>query len=148
MVRRPARGWSQLYSGQLERFYRQYRRREGQGKHFVICASSPHPIPSHTFTTFRREKFSPDFQKDFDALSITCFHLNSPATDTIPIACGKTGRVPRLRSTETPHGPTRPHRTMPGAGRRHHPACTPSTAFSIRQKRWQLGSAAENRLKQ
>lgn len=111
-----------------------------RAKKNILWSALPRSIPPHPFAMFRREKFSTDFQKAFDAVSITCFHLNSPATDTILIASGKTERVPALCSAETLLGPARPHRSVPGAGRRYHPARTPRAGFSISPKdgSWKL----------
>lgn len=78
-------------------------------KHFVSCASLLYPTLPFCDV---QNRISTDFQNAFDAFSITHFNLNSPATDTILIACGKT--VPRLGSTETLLSSARLHRSMSG----------------------------------
>ena len=104
-----------------------------RAKKNILWSAPPRSIPPHPFEMFRREQLSTDFQKAFDAASIT-FSFKFSSDRHQPIARGKAARVPGLRSAGALLGPTHPHRSGPGAGRRHHPACTPSAGLSISQK--------------
>lgn len=89
-------------------YWHQYQHHEGQEKHFVICASLLHPIPP--FCNVLKGEVLHWLPERLDAVSITCFHLNSPVTDTILIASGKAGcLVCVVRNSALCHSPTQEH---------------------------------------
>lgn len=83
-VRQSPGGLSQLYPSQQEFFDIKTSATRAKKNIFVICASSLHPIPP--FCDVLKGEVLHWLPTRFDAVSITCFHLNSPVTDTILIA--------------------------------------------------------------
>lgn len=125
-------------------YWHQHQHNDGQEKHSVVCTSLLHPIPP--FCDVLKGEVLHGLPERFDAVSITCFHLNPPVTDTVLIASGKAeSLVCVVQNPPLPHSPTQEH----DRGWQKSPSCLYSQCWTQYQpKRWQLGLAAENKSEQ